>query len=705
VKTSLVVAPALVVAALVVGAGAGAQDTAAARRDTVTHRLAPVVTVARDVGRSPLVIPYSISTIRPDSARPGQAHTLLTESLFQVPDVFTADRDRPAQDPRIVIRGFGDRSQFGVRSVRILRDGIPITDPDGQTAVDYLDRELVGQVEIIRGASASLYGNASGGVIDFHTAPAPTDLFAAQARGFWGSYDLQRYTGLIGGTVGPATYVGDYTYTNSDGYRFYAANRAATTFTRVTGDVAGTSLALDVMGFDEPVADDPGALTRTELNTDPRLADPLSVEKKARKVVSQVKLGLTATHPVLDSGEVTATVYGGPRSLYNPVTYAVIDLQHSVVGATLRATLPVLIGLPNRISVGVDVATQNDSREEWDNCNGVTAADSAGAGCANLGSEQGTLILNQRELVTSYGPYIRDEVAFGPATHVTAGLRADYITFTVDDHLGVNTGSTTLHALSPMVGFVQKLALTHSLYANVSSAFETPTADELTTQPNGLGGINPDLKPQYSWTYEVGFKGFFPMYFPVSYDLAGFDTEVQDELIEYTVPNSNERTYYRNAGRTRRIGIEAAAHTVLGPVTLGAAYTFARDHYENFLENGMQYEGNTIPGIPVNEFEASATYRWTVLFVTAETRAQTKMFVDDANTPSAAAAGWAILNLRAGGIAVLGKPWLSPIVGVDNVLGQRYVGSVAINAAAGKYYEPSPGRTWYAGLQVATGPF
>jgi iron complex outermembrane recepter protein len=685
--------------ALMVVPPLAAQDT------TATHRLAPVVTVARDVGRSPLDIPYSISTVRPDSARPGQPHTELTESLFQIPDVFTADRDRPAQDPRIVIRGFGDRSQFGVRSVRILRDGIALTDPDGQTAVDYLDRELVGQVEVIRGASASLYGNASGGVIDFHTAPPPTDLFAAQARAFWGSYDLQRYTGLVGGTVGPATYDGDVVYTSSNGYRAYSANRVTSSFGRITGTVGGTALALDIMGYDEPVADDPGALTLKELNADPRLADPLSVEKRARKVVSQLKLGLTAAHPVLDSGEVTATLYGGPRSLYNPLTYAVVDLQHTVVGGSVRATLPVLLGLPNRISVGVDLAAQNDSRENWDNCNGVTATDSAGAGCAILGSEEGTLILNQRELVTSVGPYVRDEVALGSATRVTAGLRADYITFKVDDHFGINSGSTTLHSLSPMVGLVERLAPTHAAYANISSAFETPTADELTTQPNGSGGINPDLKPQYSWTYEVGFKGIFPTVVPLQYDLAGFDTEVEDELISYVIPNSNERTYYRNAGRTRRIGIEAAVHSIIGPVTLGAAYTFARDHYENFVESGLQYAGNTIPGIPVNEFEASATYRWNVVFVTAETRAQTKMFVDDANTQSAAAGGWAILNLRAGGIAVFGRPWLSPIFGVDNVFDRTYVGSVAINAAAGKYYEPSPGRTWYAGLQVATGPF
>jgi iron complex outermembrane receptor protein len=680
-----------------------AQDTTAARRDSVTHRLAPVVTVARDVRRSPLDIPYSISTIRPDSARPGLPHTRLTQTLFEIPDVFTADRGRPAQDPRIVIRGFGDRSQFGVRSVRILRDGISLTDPDGQTAVDYLDRELVGQVETIRGAAASLYGNASGGVIDVHTAAPPPDPFAAQARAFFGSYDLQRYTGLAGGTIGPATYDGDVVYTHLNGYRAYSEQRLTSMFGRATGVVGGTALAFDIMGLDEPVADDPGALTLKALQANPRAADPLSVTKRARKSVTQLKLGLTATHAVLDSGEVTATIYGGPRSLYNPLTYAIVDLEHAVVGGSVRATLPVRLGLPQRISVGLDLAAQNDSRENWDNCNGVTATDSAGAGCAILGHEQGALILNQRELVTSVGPYVRDEIALGRTTRVSAGLRADYITFKVVDHVGLNSGSTTLHALSPMVGISQRIAATHALYANISSAFETPTAAELTTQPNGSGGINPDLKPQYSWTYEVGLKGVFPTVVPLQYDLAGFDTEVQDELISFVVPNSNDRTYYRNAGRTRRIGIEAEARTVIGPLSLGAAYTFARDHYENFNESGVQYAGNTIPGIPVNEIEASATYRWSVLFATAETRAQTKVFVNDAN--SIASGGWAVLNLRAGGIAIFGRPWLSPVVGVDNVLDHHYVGSVAINAAAGKYYEPSAGRTWFAGLQVATGPF
>ena len=128
------------------------------------------MTVTRDVGRSPLDLPYAITSLRPDSVVRGQTHTFVEQTLSLLPGVTVANRTNPSQDTRISMRGFGARSQFGARSIRILRDGMPLTLPDGQTPIDYLDLESVGRVEAIRGTASSLYGNASGGVIDLRSA-------------------------------------------------------------------------------------------------------------------------------------------------------------------------------------------------------------------------------------------------------------------------------------------------------------------------------------------------------------------------------------------------------------------------------------------------------------------------------------------------------------------------------------------------------
>jgi iron complex outermembrane recepter protein len=683
----------------------GAQDTTAhadsTRRDSVTHRLAPVVTVARDAGRSPLVLPYAITAVTPDSARPGQPHTQLSQTLAVIPGLQIDDRGDPAQDPRITVRGFGERTQFGVRSVRILRDEIPLTDPDGQTAMDILDIESIGRVDIIRGAAASLYGNASGGVVDFHTAPAPTSLLAAEGRGWWGSDGFQHYVGLLGGTDGLVTYQGNLEYTTTNGYRAYSELRQTSGFGRATASVGQTKIAFDILGLDKPVADDNGALTEKEWDSDPRMADPLSVEKRARKAVDQVIMGATATHPLLDSGNVTGIVWGGDRSLYNPLTYAVIDLQHAVGGVSLRAVMPVSLGgVSNRFQAGIDLSQQNDLRHEWQNCNGVDAPTTA---CPALPSEKGAIELDQREIVSNIGPYARDEIAIGSRVRVTGGLRGDVVSYNVTNHDLANggiSGSRTMSAVSPMGGLLVKLAPTHAAYANVSTAFETPTTTELDNQPTQVGGLNTSLNPQLSTSYEVGLKGVWLLKIPIQYDIAGYDIEVRDELVPFEIPNTSNETYYRNAGRTRRTGAEASAHSDLGPVELALSYTFSRFRYVDFSYSGAAYGGNVIPGIPGSLLQGSATYKWRSLFVTAEGRMQTHVFVNDANSTDAS--GFLVMNARVGGYSLFGRPWLSPVFGVNNIFNRTYIGSIVANASAGKYFEPSPGRTWFAGVAVGT---
>jgi len=266
----------------------------------------------------------------------------------------------------------------------------------------------------------------------------------------------------------------------------------------------------------------------------------------------------------------------------------------------------------------------------------------------------------------------------------------------------------TLHAVSPMLGIAARLTPLHSLYANVGSAFETPTTTELGNQADGSAGLNHDLKPQYSTTYEIGGKGLAAS--RLQYDVALFDTEVRDELIPFEVPGGNGRTYYRNAGRTRRRGAEVQLMSDVGRVSLAASYALSHFRFRDFKSGTSQFAGNTIPGIPEHQYQTSATFHFGDAFVLGEIVGKSKVFVNDANSPNAFAAPFAIFNARVGGKAAFGRPWLSPVFGVQNLFDRRYVGSVAVNAsgasiAATKFYEPAPGRTWYAGLSAATTPW
>ena len=253
-----------------------------------------------------------------------------------------------------------------------------------------------------------------------------------------------------------------------------------------------------------------------------------------------------------------------------------------------------------------------------------------------------------------------------------------------------------MSAVSPMLGFVARVAPLHALYANIAAGFETPTTTELANHPDGSAGINPDHKPQTSWNFEIGAKGVLAP--SVQYDLALFDTEVQEELIPYQVTGGGGRVYYRNAGKTRRSGFELGLGTTLGPVDLSFAYSLSHFYFVEFVVDTTHYNGKTVPGVPQNVVQIAGTYHHKTLWGTLEFVAKSEVWANDANTASAP--GYMVVNLRLGGTALFGRPWLQPVLGVSNVFDKMYVGSVAVNATAGRYYEPAPGRVVFAGLTV-----
>ncbi|MEO8193028.1 MAG: TonB-dependent receptor [Gemmatimonadales bacterium] len=674
--------------------------SARAQQDSAVRIEPVIVTVTRGT-RSVLGSPFAISIIRPDSARPGQRKTAVDEILALVPGVTAVNRNNPAQDPRLSIRGFGARSTFGVRGVRVLRDGMPLTLPDGQTPLDYLDLESVGRIEVMRGAASAMYGNASGGVIDMRTAAPSAAALSVEPRQWLGENGWSRSVIGASGTVAGFGYVSDVAHTRSDGERNHSRQRATTGFARVSlsrdaGDVAITAMALD-----NPLSENPGALTLEEMRSDATVADALSLRRKARKAVKQVQIGLSADR-ALEFGMLSVAAFAGARSLDNPLTFAIVEIGRHTYGTSASLQKDVGGGaVRHRFSAGVDGQWQNDLRRNYATCADTVPLSAPTPTCPYLDTERGVVTLDQRELVSGAGAYIADEISLTPRLSVTAGLRGDKVTFEVRDRLVTNSnpddsGERSLGAVSPIAGIVARVSPTHSLYANLSAAFETPTATELGNNADGTAGINQDLEPQRSTTVEAGAKGWAGS--SLRYDLAFFDTRVRDELVPFEIPASNGRRYFRNAGRTRRRGAEAGADISAGPATLLFAYSYSHFRFEDYSTGGSDFSGKEIPGLPAHRLQAALRVGSRLAFALLETETAGDAFVDDAN--SVRAPGYTVAHSRVGGAPFRRLPRLSITVGIQNIFDRRYASSIAVNAARGKYYEPAQGRALYAGVSL-----
>lgn len=675
--------------------------TPAWAQDTGSVRIAPVtVTVTRDPSRPALELPYGVTRIDVDSTRAGTRRASLTEMLLLVPGVSVSNRFNPTQDPRIAVRGFGARSAFGIRGIRVMRDGIPLTLADGQTAVDAVDLETIGATEIFRGSAGALYGNSSGGVLDLRTEAPPETGSVGSLESFRaGSIDRLSLRGAS--RVGGAAVQAFVTRNAGDGPRDYSHFRSTNALGDVRWNAAGTRFEAQASIYDAPFAENPGAVTDSVLEADPTAANPAYITKKAGKVVRQSLFSLQGSHES-ERGTLTASLFGGGRSLLNPLTYTIVDLNRHTFGASvLGETRPGTSGSPWRFSAGADLLNQLDERANYSNCAGVSGANRDPATCPTA-DDRGVVTLKQREHVTGVGAFARAELDATDRLSVTGTVRGDRTRFSVLGRLpnastSGTDGTRTLGAVTPMAGVNWRIGPLASVYVNVASSFETPTTTELSNQPDGSGGLNRELKPQHALTLEAGARGIWRG--RVHYDAALFHVGTRDELIQFEVPNGGGRTYYRNAGRTSRTGAELALSTDAGIWSLGATASWLRYVYDDYVVSGTSYDGNRVPGVAPATYSAFLTARPTWGLLGAELQHVARLPADDANLNYAAA--YTLVNLRAT-LALHGGFDATPMAGVDNLFDRHYASNVVANASFGRFYEPGAPRTFWIGLRLGT---
>jgi iron complex outermembrane recepter protein len=659
-----------------------AQDTAqAVPLDTVRVLGAPVPA---------LRAPFPVSVVHGAEMRAGRPGLALDEALSVVPGVQVDNRFNYALGERISVRGFGARAQFGVRGVRVLVDGIPATLPDGQTTLNHVDPTALGRAEIIRGPASALYGNASGGVIQLSTAPAPHAPLASEHRVLAGGSGLLRAETSVGGRMGAAAYRGYLSRLEYGGYRDHASaeNLNAGGTLHLAGGADEVRVSFTAVRYD---ALNPGSLSDSLLRLDRSAAFARNVQQHTGEEGRQAQAGVSWRRPI-GPGALEVSAYGLMRSIDNPIPTVVIDLHRRVGG--VRAAWSADAGAV-RWTAGGELETQRDDRLNF----------------TNEAGERGARTLDQVERVTASSAFGQATAPLPGRLEVLGALRYDRFRFAVRDRLfGIgnldDSGSRTMDRWSPALGVSWAAAPAVALYANLATAFETPTTTELANRPTGAGGFNPDLQPQRTVSVEAGAKARLAGWAWV--EGAVYRARVHDALIPFEVESAPGRVYYRNAGSATHRGVEAAATlTPREGWTARAAYTWTDARFGRYVVNGQDRAGNRVPGVAPHRFDVSLLAlpaRGPFAGVELRHLSATPVADDDAegrfdspaHTLLDVRGGWE--GARIGGIA------LSPFAGIGNLLDRAYNASVVINAFGRRYYEPGPGRTFYAGVRLNLGP-
>ncbi len=684
--------------------GAVAQDLP----DTTEYETDEVMVTATRTEQKIIDIPYSVQRIDQSEWTTSRKQSI-NEVIRNVPGVWFQPR-YGNHDVRVSIRGFGTRSNTGIRGVRILLDGIPESEPDGQTRVEAIDFDALGKIEIVKGNLTSLYTNAPGGVINFFTDKYFPTTFAMTNNEF-GSYDLRKNGLKIGINSGYQRFMANYSYENFQGYREHSneyQNRFNSVYEVDLNPVSKMALyAYYVSG----VIKLPGSLTYKQYNQDDLQANPRDVSRDTKRDSKKGRLGITYNTKFGKSNNNTfeVTAYGTIKNfIRTAATYRIFD--RSGVGGAFRYINESSIGKrKNEFSIGCDLFYQTGPIGEFNNIGGIKGD--------NLEAYTDETISNVGFYFLENFPIVIDKV------NILLTGRYDDVVFNQEDLLaGFKNARRSFKKFTPKAALNYKVMPNMAFYTSYGLGFDVPAGNELENYPfssdGGLGLLNPDLNAQDSKAFEIGYKGEIQNknsnIFKKSFlELTYFNTVIDNAIVPFTADGN---TFYRNAARVVRNGVEFGFNTeVAKGLKWFGSYTFSNFKYDTYQAisidaqgnlSSANYDGNTEPSNPDNYIttELSYDYRFTKSvagYLKAFYSYTDGMFVNDQNVDSLRTASYSLLGSQLGATVDVGNFRIVGYAGVNNLFDEKYVAFIQINSDRQEFYEAGPRRNFFGGLNIS----
>lgn len=633
----------------------------------------------------------------------------LSEILKGVPGLQLNNRENYAQDLQLSMRGFGARSTFGVRGIRLYVDGIPATMPDGQGQTSNIDLSSLDHIEVLGGPFSSLYGNSSGGTVLTSTKQGEgRDSIELGYAG--GSHHKGRANMTLQGgadKAGEPSYVVSSSYFDTDGYRDHSAARKVLSNAKLTWDLEDGSKVNWIVNHVDMNADDPQGLTRDQWKANPKQVNDAKNIYDVRKEINQTQTGLTWTKPINDQHELYTMVYAGHREVtqYQSIPNTaqanprhaggVIDFSRDYYGTDLRWTGKDL--LPNtRFTAGFAFDAMDEDRQGYENF------DSAG----NYGVK-GKLRRDENNTLWNLDPYLQASWQFLPTWRLDTGLRYSNVHYQSKDHYiqGTNaddSGKTDYDKLLPSAAFTWEISPQLSTYLSYAKGFETPTFTEMAYPTTGTSGINFALKPSSSDNYELGLKAQNSF---GNFTAAIFHSETQDDIV--SAGTLDGRSTFQNADKTLREGLELSWNKKLWrDLTAQASYSYLDATFDADIPNTdpqkVVYSGNYIPGVAKNQAYVALGWQPETGFNAGiDVRYMDKIYVNDTN--SDLAPSYTVTSANIGYIWKNNDWKVRSYARIDNMFDENYVGSVIVNDATqpkGRFFEPADGVNWSAGLSI-----
>ncbi|MEW6245532.1 MAG: TonB-dependent receptor [Nitrospirota bacterium] len=703
----------------------GAEGGDAVRTEAPLVQMAPVVVTATRAPKPLTLVPGAVSVVEQKQILQGRPATGVDETLRYAPGV-QAERRFGPDDVRISIRGSGVRSTFGVRSIRVLIDGIPLTEVDGQTRLEPIDLDAVARVEVLRGPNSTLYGNASAGVINYVLEEGEKDNRYAEPRFVFGAYDFYKYRLKSAGATDRFGWMANYSYLDYGGYRDHSTTRNQRFLGKFKYTINDRSDLSLVVTYGQLDGDIPGNLTMTQFRTNPRQQQqtlhaippatfpantPFAAFQPARKD-ERFRPAVVYRNQFSENQEFSLTGFFGTRDLHHPLccfpaSFITLTRVENAAFAKYTNTVP-FFGLPNRLIVGYDWQDQNSVNKNFDNV---------------LGSP-GALRVYTQERISQDGFYAQDELSILEQVELVGGVRYSQVRFKIDDRLkagGIDGSSRRNFAQTTgLAGVRYSPVKWANFYFNFGQSFETPTGTEFRnpTTPTGVG-LNPFVQPQKSSNYELGVKGAVGE--TLYYDFAIYRQHFSDELIQFSTGFTGACSIFapcfRNAGKTDHDGFEVGlAYKPLRALTIQVAYTYADYRFRDYVVNGVQLAGRRLPGIPEHRLIIDATYEQQEgllagAFAGVEWQYQTAYFVSDTNLDSVSPTGtnpqndrknpgYTVTTLKGGYKAMLSKHWGLELFGrLENIFDANYA-FATINPASQPAFGPFIGRNVFSGFSL-----